>query len=372
MPVRKIDTDSLTEKQRFIDLPFELYATSPLWVPPIRSNVAFVLNRFKHPFYQHSQGEFFIVEEKGKVLGRLAVLDKQPYNTFHKKYTAFFYLFEAVEDTRVASLLFDQAKQWARQRGLTEIIGPFGFLQGDSIGILVDGFEHRPALGQSYNYPYYDKLLKEVGFRKRCDYLSGYLPGDYQLSDRFYTIAERVKEKRGFWIKSFKSKKELKQWIGDIQRVYNEAFVGNLSYSPLNEIETKVVAQQMLAIANPQLIKLVMKQDQIIGFLFAFADITDGIRSCLGRIWPWGWLVLLRESRRTSWVNFNGTGILPGHRGVGANAVLYTEMAKTIRQFQFKHADIVQISEENIKSMGDMKAIGVKWYKTHRIYEISL
>jgi len=39
-----------------------------------------------------------------------------------------------------------------------------------------------------------------------------------------------------------------------------------------------------------------------------------------------------------------------------------------VREMHFDHADVVQIEEGNIKSQGDMRAIGVQWYKKHRVY----
>ena len=369
MRVRRIDTNNRQDVRQFIRFPFQLYKDCPQWVPPFVSDMAFTMNRKKHPFYAHSAAEFFIAQEANRTLGRLAVLDNRKYNEYRGAKTAFFYHFDAVENPAVSRALFDAAQVWARQRGLDRIVGPLGFLQGDGIGLLVEGFEHRPAIGIPYNHPYYDNLLRETGFAKKTDYYSGYLPGDHRLPERFYDIAEKVKAKRGFWIKSFRDKRELRRWVPRIQEVYNHAFASNFEHCPLSRREAEVVADRLLAIAKPRLIKLVMKENEIVGFLFAFVDISAAIQKIRGRIWPFGWMFLLREFGRTEWVNFNGTGLLPGHRGVGANAVLYTEMANTIRQFNFKHADIVQVEEKNVKSMGDMKAIGVQWYKKHRVYE---
>jgi hypothetical protein len=128
------------------------------------------------------------------------------------------------------------------------------------------------------------------------------------------------------------------------------------------------VADRLLAISDPRLLKGVMKGEEIAGFVFAFPDISAAIQKTKGRIWPLGWIHLLREFRRTNWVNLNGLGLLPEHRGVGANAVLYTELAKSVYDFGFEHADVVQIEERNVKSLGEMAAIGVEWYKRHRIY----
>lgn len=368
MRVRMLDTSRRRDVHQFINFPFELYRDSSEWVPPIQSEMKLVLNRNKHPFYQHSDADFFVAESDGQTLGRIAVLENRTCNAHHGRQQAFFYYFDAVEDVDVSRALFAAAFDWARTRDLNYVLGPKGFLQGDGMGMLVKGFQHRPALGIPYNYAYYDTLAVDSGLEKVTDYLSGYLRGDHELPARFYDIAERVKEKRGFWIKSFTSKGEMRRWIHRAGRLYNETFVDNWEYCPLTEEEMDTVAERLLSISVPQLMKLVMKEDRIVGFVFAFPDISAAIQKTKGRLWPLGWIRLLREFKRTRWVNLNGLGLVAEHRGVGANTVLYTELAKSIRDFSFEHADVVQVEEQNTKSLAEMAAIGVEWYKRHRIY----
>lgn len=368
MRVRKLDTTRAQDVRQFINFPFELYRECSQWVPSILPEIKLVLNRKKHPFYRHSSADFFVVESEGQTLGRIVVMDNQNYNAYHGRKDSFFYYFEAVEDVEVARNLFNAAFDWARSRGLEQMVGPKGFLQGDGLGLLLEGFEHRPAVGIPYNYSYYDALMQDSGFEKETDFFSGYLPGDHELPQRFYEVAERVKARRGFWIKSFASEKEMRRWIYRIGKVYNESFSDNWEFCPLTEEEVSVVADRLIAIADPRLIKLVMKGDEIVGFVFAFPDISAAIQKTQGRVWPFGWIHLLREFKRTRWVNLNGLGLLEGHRGVGANAVLYTELAKSVKDFGFEHADVVQVEENNTKSLGEMAAIGVTWYKQHRIY----
>lgn len=372
MKVRKLDTTRSRDVRQFINFPFELYRECPQWVPPILPEVKLILNRKKHPFYRHSPADFFVAESEGQTLGRIVVMENRNYNAYHGRKHGFFYLFEVVEDIEVARALFGATFDWARSRGLDRVIGPKGFLQGDGMGILVEGFEHRPAVGIPYNYSYYDALVRDSGFEKETDFMSGYLRGDHELPPRFYDIAERVKARRGFWIKSFTSEKEMRQWIHRIGKVYNDTFTENWEYCPLTEEEMAVVADRLIAIADPRLIKLVMKEDEIVGFVFAFPDISAAIQKAGGRVWPFGWIHLLREFKRTNWVNLNGLGLLAGYRGVGANSVLYTELAKSVHDFGFEHADVVQVEERNAKSLGEMKAIGVEWCKQHRIYRYAL
>ncbi|MHB0857631.1 MAG: hypothetical protein ACYC5M_08685 [Anaerolineae bacterium] len=368
MQLCKLDTSRPRDVRRFVNMPFAIYQDCPQWVPSILPEIKAVLNRRTYPFYQHSEADFFVVESGKETLGRIAVMENTRHNAYRGRNGSIFYLFESVDDVAVSNLLFDAALDWSRRRGLNEIVGPKGFLQADGIGMLVEGFEHRPAVGIPYNHAYYDALARTAGFQKVTDWISGYLDGAHELSPRFYEVAEKVKEKRSLSIKSFASAKELRAWVPRIGEVYNEAFLDNLEFCPVTDAEMKAIGERLVAIADPRLIKLVIKGDAVIGFVFAFPDISAAIQKTKGRVWPLGWLSMMRESKATKWVNCNGTGLLPAHRGVGANAVLYTELAKTIRDFGFQHADVVQIEEQNTKSLGDMTAIGVQWYKRHRLY----
>ena len=372
MRIRKIDTPQRREVRRFIDFPFALYRDCTQWVPPLVSEMRFALNRDKHPFYRHSAADFFLAEEGGRTLGRIAVLDNRVYNDYHSSNTAFFYFFEVVEDLEIARALMGAASEWARRRNLDTLIGPRGLLRGDGHGLLVEGFEHRPAVGIPYNYAYYGAFLQELGFEKEIDFLSAHLTRSQSLPQRFYDIAERVKERRGFWVKSFTSKRELRRWVPEVQKVNNEAFSEGWGHYPIDEAEVNAVADRFLAIADPRLIKLVMKGEKVVGFVIGYPDVSAGIQRANGRLWPFGWLHILLDFKRTKWVNFNGVGLLPEHQGVGANAVLYTEMAKTVLAFDFERADLVQVADTNVESMGEVRAVGGEWYKRHRIYRRSL
>lgn len=363
-----VNTASRRDVNRFVDLPFRLYRGCAAWVPPLVDDVKLMLNRRKYPFYEHSDAEFFLAERAGRVVGRIAVLDNRRYNAHWRSKTAFFYLFDAEDDSEAATALFAAAEAWAAARGLTKMVGAKGFLQGDGLGVLVDGFEHHPAVGIPYNHPYYGPLIEAAGYTRQRDFYSAYLPGDTTLPERVQRIADKMMAHRGFTIKTFASKRELIAWIPRIVELYNNAFVENWEFNPVTEAEARVIGDRLLAIADPKLIKLVLKGDDIAGFLFGFPDISEGIRRARGRIWPLGWFWLLRDFRRTRWLNLNGAGILAPYRGLGVNAILYAEMAKTIRSGHFEHADIVQI-EEHVLTLADTRTMGGAIYKTHRIYE---
>jgi GNAT superfamily N-acetyltransferase len=368
--VLPIDLDSSRDVRRFLALPYALYRGHPLWVPPIRVDAATQLNPRKHPFYEHSEAEFFLATRDGQDVGRVALLENKPYNRYHVKRQAQFYLFECIEDLEVARALIEVVCERARARGLTQLVGPKGFGALDGYGMLVEGFEFRPAMTMmNYNPPYYASFMEALGFRKEVDFVSCYLgAAKFRLPERVHRIAERAAARSGLAVKRFRSKKELIAWAPRIGRAYNQAFVNNWEYYPLSDREIRFLTDNLMTVADPRLIKIITHGDDVVGFVFAFPDVSAAIQRGKGRLLPWNILDLLIEFKRTKWVAINGAGILPEFQGRGGNALLYSELEKTVHEAGFQHADLTQVAESAVQMRRDLENVGGKPYKNHRVF----
>jgi hypothetical protein len=372
MNIYEVDTERRRDVRKFLHFPLKLYRDCPEWTPPVMPSARMALNRRRHPFYNHSDAAFFLAEEGNEVLGRIAVLDNRRYNAHIQGKVAFFYYFDAVDDLQVFQGLFDTARVWARARGLEVLKGPKGMLRADAYGVLTEGFEFPASMGVPYNYPYYATRLEEIGAEKEVDYYTGYLTTEDELPDRLFRLAERIKERWGFWVKSFSSKRELRAWIPRIQKVNNEAFVDVWGYYPIDRAEIEMIGEQLLLVSDPKLLKVVMKGDEIAGFAFVFPDLAEVLRATRGRLWPFGWIRLLIALKTTPNLLGNGVGLLPKHQGMGASALLYTAIHDTLRSRSVNHIEFVQAMETNIKSLGDMNMLGVHWHKIHRVYRVAV
>jgi hypothetical protein len=376
MHVTQIDLDNKRQVEDFLRLPFSIYRDVPQWVPPLQMDERIRLRPKRFPFYRHSHASFFIAyersspaDESNRPVGRLAVLDNRHYNEYNKESTAFFYLFECENNPEAASGLFAAGFEWARSRGLTKIIGPKGFTPLDGFGLLVKGFEHRPAFGLPYNPAYYVDLVEAQGFQKYGESVSGYLGTSIVFPERVHELAERIATRRGLQIVRSNTRAELRTLIPHIKELYNAAIEGTAGNTPLTDEEMDTLANQLLWLANPKLIKLVMKDNKAVGFLFAYPDVSAALQKTKGKLLPFGWLTLLRELKRTDWLNINGAGLLPEYRGSGGTAILYSEIFKSVRESgQFKHAEVVQIGIENEAMQREMENFGIDFYKTHRTY----
>ena len=55
--------------KEFIRFPWKVYRDNPCWVPPLKSEVKFLLSKKKNPFFQHAEAAFFLARRNGETEG---------------------------------------------------------------------------------------------------------------------------------------------------------------------------------------------------------------------------------------------------------------------------------------------------------------
>jgi hypothetical protein len=359
--------------RKFQHLPFEIYKEIPQWVPPLVGETEKYVDRKRNPFYRHSDAiALLALDEQSKAIGRLIVLENCRYNEFNREKTSFFTLFECINDCGAAQELFRVAQTWAQTRGLTRMVGPKGFTALDGLGMLVKGFEHRPAFGIPYNPPYYPELLEKLGFKTKNDIVSGHMYSEKQFPEKIHELSMLIQQKKGLHVARFKHRRDLLKLVPKLKDLYNGALQGTEGNVPLTDQEARSMANQILWFADPKFIKILMKGEEPVGFLFAYPDISAAVQRQKGKIFPFGWIDIFKEMSRTKWVNINGAGIIEQYRGMGGTAILFSEMYKSIMEGQFEHAELVQVGMENDRMQNELSNLGVDFYKTHRMYQMEL
>jgi hypothetical protein len=382
LKIEAIDSNKRSDVIRFYKIPFRIFTGCKQWVPPLWSDLSMQLNRKKHPFYEHSEADFFVAVKDGKDVGRIAALENKPYNKYHGRKLATFFLFETVDDPEVVDALFAKVFQWARERGLDSVMGPKGFGPLDGYGMLVDGFEHRQTMMMSsYNHAYYPAAMERLGFRKEVDFITCSIPRvGLALPDRFHRLADRIQKRGTFTVHDFQSNKAMMTWMSRFIATYNKAFTKNWEYYPLSDHEANFVADNIFQLISHDLIKIITHKEEVVGFVLAFPDVSAALQRTRGYIPPFAFLDgipspkaildILFEVNRTEWIALNGAGILPEFKGLGGNVLLYTEMEKTLnsRRQQFKWGELCQVAETAVEMRADLTNIGGRPYKNHRVY----
>jgi hypothetical protein len=184
-----------------------------------------------------------------------------------------------------------------------------------------------------------------------------------------HRAAELIKKRRGLQVARFTNRKQLREFVPHLKNLYNDSIMGTSGNAPISDEEVRSLANQILWFADPRLIKIIYKDDEPVGFLLAYPDISAALQRTRGKLFPFGWLDVLAELRRTKWINLNGAGIIEQYRGLGGTALLFSEMYKSVAETNYRFADLVQIGIENDRMQRELRDLGIAFYKKHRIYQ---
>lgn len=371
--VEVVESSRRRAGREFVDFPHRLYRGSRQWVPQFRRDIRAILDR-KHPSFERSEARFFLARRGGAPAGTVGAIVNSAYNEYHRSRTGHFHFFDCVDDRSVSHALFERAFEWLGSKGMEKVIGPFGFgFMG--MGVLVVGFEHRAVMTMmAYNGPWYGPALEAEGFVKHRDQFSMFVDvAGFRLPDRVRRVAEIALKRGSFEVPELTSRRELVRRAPAIGRIYNETFSAHTDeFYPLSEKEIRQITSDLVTVADPRLIKLLVRGGEVAGFLLGFPDLSAALQRGRGRITPWGIIDLLLEYRRTRWLVVNGAAILPQYQRLGGNALLYFMLEKMNSGGRFRYVDAVQIAETTQLMLSDMQTLGAKVYKVHRLYRRAL
>ncbi len=374
--IRLVDCGNKKQVKEFIQFHYDLYKGDPNWVPPFRGDIAVMLNKKKHPYYEHSEADFFTAWKDGKMAGRIAVLNNKMYNEYHHENGSDIFLFDSVDDQEVANALFDKAAEWSRERGLDKMMGPKGFGLFDGYGVLVEGYDCRQMMNMSgYNYPYYQKLYETYGWYRINEFVSmSFNVADFNLPEKAFKVAEIVQKRGTLKIKTYKSRKEILDNANVLADVYFKSFQNNWEYFPMSEGEFKFFVDNVLKMVDPKLIRIIANEnDEPVGLLVNFPDLSAAMQRHHGSLTPALIVDLLLEMKKADNASLNGIGILPEYHKRGGTALLYTSMQEVFKANpQFKTVECVQMADSATQIRQEMENLGLRINKRHRVYQVEI
>lgn len=371
MPVELRPVANRSELRRFIHLPAVLHADHPLWMPPIWMDERAWFDPKRNRAFSYCDTTQMLAWQDGRPVGRIMGIINRRHNEHAGERTARFSCLESTADPAVSHALLAHVEDWARARGMDKVVGPFGFNDQDPEGFLIEGFEHEPTIVTYYNFPYIIDHLDAAGYGKEVDYFVYHVPVQKEVPALMARIAERA-ERRGFREVGLKNKRELKKYLMPVLRLLDETFVGIYGFSPLDDDELDDLARKFLPIIDVRFVKVVVKEDDVVGFTVGIPNMYEGIVKSGGRLFPFGFVHILRSAKRTKQLDLLLGGIREKHRGAGIDALMGREMTKSAVAAGFEWYDSHHELESNTRVRAEMERWGGRIWKKYRIFSKAL
>ena len=161
-----------TRKQikEFIELPLQMYKGNEFFVPPLYSSERVIFKK-KNPYTSCSESIFFLAYKDNKLVGRIQGIIQLDANLKWNRSRVRFTRFDSTNDQEVADALFDAVEKWAKSKGMNEICGPLGYNDLEREGLLIEGFDKLSTFEEQYNFPYYEELVENHGFKTEVEWI---------------------------------------------------------------------------------------------------------------------------------------------------------------------------------------------------------
>ncbi len=360
------------ELKEFIYFPQILHKNHLNWVPPLYSEEKRYFDQSKNHGFKYCSTVEVLARINGQVAGRIMGIINHRYNEARNESIARFSQFDCVNDSKVSSKLLDFVEKWAVERGMDKIIGPMGMYYHNPIGFLIEGFNEKPSFDANFNFDYIIPLVESAGYCSEADLVVYQVRIPKEFPDYYLQIKERALRNSKLRIAGIASRKQIRQYISPVLNLMNETYKDILGYSQLDEEEMQEIASQFIPLLDPRFLVIATYKNEIVGFIIAIPSLNDGLIAAKGRLFPFGFLKIMKAAKRTTQLDLLLGAIKPGFQGKGIDAVMGVHLMETARKLGFQTLDSHLELESNLKVRAEMEKMGGTILKKYRIYKKEL
>ena len=367
--IRKIDTKGGLKK--FVKWGIDLYKGNECFVPPLVMDDVNTLDPKNNPAFDFCESIYFMAYDDGKPVGRIAGIINNVVNEKTGKKTLRFGWVDFIDDPRVSEALFRAVEVWGRSKGMEEIVGPLGFSDMDPEGMLVEGFDQEGTMATIYNYPYYPKHLEAMGFEKEADWVEFRMTVPDGIPERYQRISDIIKRKYELSTPKYTSAKKLvKDYGQEIFQLINEAYSELYGYSPLTPRQINRYISMYIPVLRLDNISLIVDKDKkLIGVGIAMPSMSKALIKCRGRMFPFGWIHLLKALRgQNDVVDLLLVAVKPEYQSKGVNSLLFTDLIPCFIKNGYKFAESNPELELNQKVQSQWGYFETRQHKRRRAY----
>jgi hypothetical protein len=364
-------TDKRTAR-KFRDVARVLYKDDPAWVCPLDMDIENIFNPSKNVFFTEGKAiRWILKDDEGRLIGRIAAFYNRKKAFRYAQPTGGAGFFECIDDRDAANLLFDTAKNWLTTQGMEAMDAPVNFGENDNFwGLLVEGFTH-PAYGMPYNFPYYQQLFENYGFKPYFKQITKHLDLTVPFPDRFWKIAEWVNKRGGFTFKHF-NYAEADKFIHDMKEVYDQAWVHHEHFIPLDVDVVKEALRSAKPILQEDFIWFVYHEGKPVAFYVMFPDVNMIFRHFNGKLTLWNKLRFLyyKNNKEITRIRQTIMGVVPKFQGQGIESAIFWHLREPvlIKRPHITEMELSWVGDFNPKMMAIQEAVNAKPGKLHITY----
>lgn len=357
---------------KFVHFPIDtLYRDSKYYVPPLVTDEVNTLRPDKNPAFDFCEAIYFMAYRDGKIVGRIAGIINHVVNERSGKKEARFGYIDFIDDAEVVDALIGAVIKWGKDKGMDHLTGPLSFTDMDPEGMLVEGFDRVGTSGGIYNHAYYPKHMERLGFVKDADWIELLITIPPDIPEKMVRISKIISERNNVENVHYTSGKQLVADYGDaIFSLINTAYDQLFGYSPLTDKQIKHYIKMYLPLLPLNDLSMVVEKNtrELIAVGISIPSMARALIKGRGRLFPMGWLHLLRAFKHNDVVDLMLIAVKPEYQNKGVNSLLFTDLIPNFNKNGYKYAESNRELEANSKVLKQWEYFEREQHKRRRAY----
>ncbi|MGE9516142.1 MAG: GNAT family N-acetyltransferase [Solitalea-like symbiont of Tyrophagus putrescentiae] len=363
-----IEVTNKREEKLFLDVVKLIYKDCPEYIRPLDISIENIFNE-NNIFYRNDHSKrWILLNNKGQVIGRIAAFINEAINNGKK--TLAFGFFECIDSQEAANILFNKVIDFASTINAEIIEGPVNYGPTHAFwGLLTEGFDKSPSFEVTYNPKYYINLFDSFGFKVKYHQFTKmhYLDSD-NLPDRVNRIADRVRAKEGFSIKTFNIN-QFTQFAKYAVDIYNDAWKDNVNFIPAT-IETFLrVFKNIKQILDEKLILFAFYNGEPISLLVCIPDPNAIMKDFNGKLNFINKIRFILKKNLISKVRVLALAHKSKYKNRGFEAVLFQTLSNYLNSSKkYKELEISWVGSYNGVMLSILNSLNGINAKQHTVY----
>ncbi|MBB1193422.1 GTP cyclohydrolase [Flavobacterium sp. SOK18b] len=324
---------SKKELTAFIKFPFSLYKNNPYWVPPLIADELETFDKTKNPAFENAEAYFYVAKKNNEIVGRITAIINWSEVKNQQKLKVRFGWFDVIDDIEVTKALLEKVYELGKKNNLDHAEGPMGFSNLDKVGVMTEGFNEIGTMITWYNHPYYANHFRELGFKVEKEYLESKFPFENVKLEFFEKANDLVKKRYQLSPLNFKTTKEVMPHVDKMFDLFNKSYASLSSFVAISDTQKEYFKKKYISFINPEFIKFVEDKDHnIVAFSIVMPDFAEALQKSKGKLFPFGFLHMLKARKQSKNVIFYLIGVLPEYQNKAVTAILFKECYETFKE----------------------------------------
>ena len=185
-------------------------------------------------------------------------------------------------------------------------------------------------------------------------------------------VAKLVAERYGLHTVKVKNSRELRKRYGYTYfDVLDSAYQKLYNYQPMTERQKQYYCKMFFPILNFDFVTMVANdKDEIVAVGLGMPSISEALRKCQGRLFPFGWYHVLKALKAKKMTDFDLLliAVRPDYQDRGVNALIVDEMTPYFAKYGIKRVETSAILETNNKSQANFVMFDHIQHKRRRAF----